>query len=216
MTTVSFSIGEALGFGWKTFKEHAWMLLAAVIGLFGLIFALQWGLEALLGEKSLLASVLGTLVSTLSGCCLVGFYLDLFETGTPDFQALFSRLSLKKAINFLLYSAAYGFICMVGFILLIVPGFVFAAMFSQGGYLIIDRDLNFLQALQESAKMTKGAKVDLFLFGLAGFGLCMLGLIALVVGVVVAIIVLGLAQTYIYRQLLPKLDTPDTLTVVTP
>ncbi|MBO9541054.1 hypothetical protein J7643_10740 [bacterium] len=211
MASVSFSVGEALGFGWKTFKAHSWLLLAAVIGLFGLTFALQWGLDALLGEKSLLGSLLGMLAGTLSTCCFIGFYLDLLETGTPDFQALFSRLSPKKVINFVLFSMAYAFICMVGFFMLIVPGFVFIAMFSQGGYLIIDRDLNFLQALQESAKMTKGAKVDLFLFGLAGFGLCLLGLIALVVGILVVAIVYGVAQTYIYRQLLPKLDTPDGL-----
>ncbi|HEY9898484.1 MAG TPA: hypothetical protein V6D00_04815 [Pantanalinema sp.] len=216
MASVSFSIGEALGFGWKTFKTHAWLLLAAVIGLLGLTFALQWGLDALLGDQSLASSLLGMLVGMVSGCCITGFYLDLLETGTPDFQALFSRLSTKKVIHFLLYSAALAFICTVGFVLLIVPGVVFAAMFSQAGYLILDRDMNFLQAMQESARMTKGAKVDLFLFGLAGFGVCLLGLIALVVGVGVSIIVLGLAQTYIYRQLLPKLDTPDGLAVVTP
>lgn len=213
MATVSFSIGEALSLGWKTFKAHAWLLLAASIGLLGLTFALQWGFDALVGEGSPAAFAFSTLTGAAMAYCFISFYLALLETGTPDFETLFNRFTPKNFLNLLAYNIAYAFVCLVGFALLIVPGVVFAAMFSMGGYLIVDRDMNFLQAMQESAKMTKGAKVDLFLFGLAGFGLCLLGLIALVVGVVVPLIVLGVAQTYIYRQLLPKLDTPDGLAI---
>lgn len=216
MAVVSFSVGEALGFGWKTFKEHAWLLLAAVVGLFGLTFAVQWGMEAMFGERSPFVFIANMVLSALMGTCFISFYLDLLETGTPDFEALFNRITPKKLLNMLAYILSYSFLCMVGFVLLIVPGIVFGTMFSQGGYLIVDRDMNFLQAMQASAKITKGAKVDLFLFGLAGLGLALLGLVALVVGVLVASSVFCIAQAYIYRELRTKLDDGEGLTAATP
>jgi hypothetical protein len=50
-------------------------------------------------------------------------------------------------------------------------------------------------------RITKGHKVQLFLFGLALIGLNILGLLALVVGIVVSVPATWLAVTHAYRKL---------------
>ncbi|MNX91420.1 hypothetical protein D3C86_1234970 [compost metagenome] len=209
-------IGTAVRSGWKTFKANALLLVATTIALLVFTFVVEQALDALLGKTgilSLLASMLLGAGLTLGYC---SFYIDLLETGKPNIQALFNRLTPAKVLHMVAFSILYGLIVGLGFLFFVIPGVVFSTMFSQGPHLIVDRNLNCLQAMQESAKMTKGAKKDIFLFGWVAAGITLLGLLAFGVGVLAAIAIIGLAYAHIYRQLLHKLDAPGQAAIVSP
>jgi uncharacterized membrane protein len=75
-------------------------------------------------------------------------------------------------------------------------------MFMFSGYIIIvDEKLSAVDAMKESARITKGHKGDLFLLMLASIGVALLGVICLFVGIVVAFPVIMLAQVWAYRTL---------------
>ena len=93
---------------------------------------------------------------------------------------------------------------MVGLLLLIVPGCMWAYMFLYVGFLTIDKGMSPIAALQESRVMTHGYKMDLFLFSLVVAGLNILGVICLLVGVLVSIPVTLMASAYVYRKLSPQ------------
>ena len=97
----------------------------------------------------------------------------------------------------------YGLIVLVGLLLLIVPGIIVAYMFLYVGYLIIDRNLGPVAALQESRALTEGYKMDLLVFSLAVAGVNILGVVCLFVGLFVTIPVTLMASVYIYRRLAP-------------
>jgi len=81
----------------------------------------------------------------------------------------------------------YGLIVCAGLLLLIVPGIIWALKYSLYGYFVIDRNMGPLEALKASAEATEGAKGELFSLALLLFGVQILGLICLCVGLLFTI-----------------------------
>lgn len=78
-------------------------------------------------------------------------------------------------------------------------------------YFIVDKNAGPIEALKKSWAITRGVKWDLFLFGLLLGLITLAGLLALVVGLFVAIPVGLLANTYVYRKLLARAENTITL-----
>jgi uncharacterized membrane protein len=89
----------------------------------------------------------------------------------------------------------------IGLILLVVPGIIAILTFMFATYLVVDRGLTPIAALKESARMTKGQKLDLLLFVLQIIGITLLGLLCLFVGIFVAIPIVALSVAHAYRTL---------------
>lgn len=98
-------------------------------------------------------------------------------------------------------SALSMLLTLVGFILLIVPGIIISLALSFTLYLVIARDLGPIEAMKESARLTRGhrwALLGLFLMiGLVNI----VGAILLLVGLFVTIPVTSLALVHAFRTL---------------
>ncbi len=77
-------------------------------------------------------------------------------------------------------------------------------------YFIIDKEAGPIESLKQSWAATKGNVVNLILFYLLSTGVIVLGAIALVVGLLVAIPVVMVAQAYVYRRLASSNAAPAT------
>jgi len=66
----------------------------------------------------------------------------------PTFLDLFSQF--PKILHLFLASIVIGFIVAVGIIMFLIPGIIFAILFSQTIYLIIEKNRDFLSAMGES------------------------------------------------------------------
>ena len=127
--------------------------------------------------------------------------LDLYDAGEPDLSRLGELL--PQYLPYLFGKILYGLIVMVGLLLLLIPGVIVAYMFLYVGYLIIDRGLGPIDALEKSRAVTDGYKWDLFLFSLTVALLNMVGVLCLFVGLFVTIPVTLMASAYVYRKLSP-------------
>jgi uncharacterized membrane protein len=92
----------------------------------------------------------------------------------------------------------------IGLILLIVPGIIFGLMFMFATFVVIERELGPIDAMNESHRITRGHKWQLFGFMLLLLLINLLGLLALVVGLLVSIPVSTLAFVHAYRVLAGK------------
>ncbi len=90
-------------------------------------------------------------------------------------------------------------------------GFVLSTTFLFSMYLVIDRKLGPINALKESARITKGNRMSVFLLMLTTFGICVLGFVAFIVGLLVAIPVVSIAFSRAYRILESKAGALQTL-----
>lgn len=137
----------------------------------------------------------------------VGLYLSLglyrcclkMLSGRPvEISMLFGegRLLLRAFGATLLMALAMT----VGFLLLIVPGIYLALRFSQVIPAIVDRDMSILEAIEYSAKITKGNLLMLFVLWIVIFIIAFaIIMITCGLGTIIVTPVIGLVTMLIYR-----------------
>ena len=115
------------------------------------------------------------------------------------------KVPFKDVVNYFLTGLILAAIVIGGIILLIVPGVIWAIKYGYAPMLVADKGLSPMDAIRASGKITNGHKMDLFLLGFVMFGICLLGLLALGVGLFIAVPVVSLTQYAIYDTLSSKL-----------
>ena len=107
--------------------------------------------------------------------------------------------SLHNYWNVVLANLLVEVIVFVGFILLIVPGIVFACKLAFTPYLVVDRKMEVIEAVKESWRMTNGHAWQVFLIGLLSIPISIAGLICFGVGIIIAIMWVSLAFASLYH-----------------
>ena len=77
-------------------------------------------------------------------------------------------------------------IIIMGIIVLLIPGIIFACKLAFVPYLVMDRKLDPGEAIKESWRMTKGHAWTIFFMGVLAFFIIIAGLVCCIVGVVPA------------------------------
>jgi uncharacterized membrane protein len=108
----------------------------------------------------------------------------------------------KPILNYFLASVVQGIIVTIGFILLIIPGIILSIRLYYTYYLIIDKNLGFVEAIKKSWAITRGNTWNLFFFGVLIGLINILGALCLIVGLFVTVPLSLLALTFVYRKLL--------------
>lgn len=148
---------------------------------------------ALLG---LMISAVGMIISI--GCKKIS--LKFCDHQMPELSDLYAHAALF--VKYALGSILYGLILLAGFLLLIIPGIIFAIKYQFFAYFIIDKGMGPVEAIKASSSLTHGVKRELFVFG-ALLGLINLaGMLCFLVGLLVTIPCTMLAYAYVYRRLL--------------
>jgi uncharacterized membrane protein len=200
MEAKRFMRAEAFRFGWEKMKKHFWLFM----GIFVVVVIIS-GLQNFFSDlqNRPFAAFLGTLafwaIGMIANIGMIRIALQLHD-GTPTgFDQLFAdwRLFFKYLFGTILYSL----IVMGGLILLIVPGVMWSVRFQLCTYFIVDKGAGPVEALKLSSEATKGARMDIFWFDLACFGVMILGILALVVGIFAAMPTIMMAGAYVYRKL---------------
>ena len=178
-----------------------------IVGSFVLAMAVS-GIASALLDPGQDAPV--TFATTLMGIAsaIVGLFVEIgLVTFTLRAHDSIENVKVSDLWNpkpFLYYLAAQilvGLSVMLGLILLIVPGIIVALAFMFSSYLVVDKHRGPIEAIKESMRTTKGHRMQLFLLVLAIIGINILGLLALVVGLLVSIPVSMLAIVHAYRKL---------------
>jgi uncharacterized membrane protein len=148
-------------------------------------------------------SALVTLASVVVSM-LVGLGVTTFSLKAHDNVETAQLGDLWNPGPFWRFLAAHiltGIVLFIGFICLIVPGIILAVGLAFVPYLVVERGLGPVEAMKESWRITKGHKWKLFQLGLVFLGICLLGIIAFIVGIFVALPVLAIAGAHAYRTL---------------
>lgn len=198
----TFSTGMALRFGWETFKQRPWFLAGAT--LLGLVLTMiVSSIDPGYGNVGAGISIVAFLAS-LGLSTLIDMGITAFVLRAHDDITHVSIGDLWHPQPFLHYLAAailVGLSVIAGLVLLIIPGVILILMFAFVKFLIIDRNMGPIEAMKESARITSGHRLELLLLFLALLGLNVLGLLALIVGLLVTGPVSMLALAHAYRTL---------------
>jgi len=206
MANKTFSIKEALAYGWGAAKSN--LLLFA--GLLVTVWVVGF-IPAVINRYvtvTAVAVIIGLVFRLVQWFLQLGLFkisLQVVDGKPSAYPDLFSGGPLY--VKYLIATVLYGIAVMIGVLLLIVPGVIVSLMLLFYGFLIIDKGLSPIDALKASHLVTKGAKWQLFLFGLATLGLNIVGALCLLVGLFVTVPMTLLALAHVYRKLLAQ--TPE-------
>ncbi len=202
-----WAIGEVIGVGWNAVWKNPLVLIGGIF----VVALLQQGFTWVIGlflpavdPTDVMATMMRS-VMTLPLTLIVGtfFTIGQFRVALAaardepvEFGTFFSgmdRLLPGLIAVFIIYVGVF-----VGMIFLIIPGIIVALGWSLAYPLLADTKLSATEVLSESWSATKGHRMGLVLFGFAACGVVFLGVLALVVGIFVAIPVLMIAFAEIY------------------
>jgi uncharacterized membrane protein len=165
----------------------------------GLLNSLSDGTQKIMPSVSIIVSLCSWIIGSLMTLGVVKIGLKIYNGEAFEIAEMFTNY--QPLLNYLLASILYIVAVILGLVLLIIPGIIIAIRMSFYVYLMVDKNMNPVDALKESWKMTKGSFWRLFLFSLLTLGVIVLGILALLVGVVVAVPVVSLAYIFIYKFL---------------
>jgi uncharacterized membrane protein len=133
-------------------------------------------------------------VCSFFGVGLVRIALDIHDRGTSSVSRLFSGGSL--VLKAMVVMGLYWIMMVFGFMCFIIPGVIAMVAFSLAMYVLVDKQCGPIEALKESARLTKGSRMHLaglfLLMGILGHAMPVMYLVFWPVSM--------LALAYLYRH----------------
>jgi uncharacterized membrane protein len=218
----SWSPVDPWSFGWKVvttrFTTVALPIAVAVVVqsiLASIVSGVGTAAVTVLGEQGVVdATALGVLNIAVSGAnTVVSLIVNAFMAGGLMATSLkaargqptsfgdpfaggryFGRMLVAAIVAF--------FLTAIGMVLCFVPGIILALGIMLYGALIVDQDMAGIDAIKKSWEMTKGHKLNIFLFGLIGIGVVIAGALACGIGMLLVSIPMGyIGVAYIYLRI---------------
>jgi uncharacterized membrane protein len=127
-------------------------------------------------------------------------YLRFMRDERPNVADMFSGFK-NNYLNIILANLLVFAICGIGFVLFIIPGVIFACRLAFVPYLVMDKGLDPVAAIEKSWFMTRGHGWRIFGMYLLAFVLVVLGFVALLIGALFAIMWVGCAFASLYHAI---------------
>lgn len=122
--------------------------------------------------------------------------VNLIVAGPIMVVGILGAILSMSAANDVIFSVA-----MTLSIMLIIPAIYFSIRYGFAMLVTVDRGSGPVEALKQSSAMTVGVKWRILLFWLAMAGLNILGVLALIIGLIVTIPITFIAYLHLYRRL---------------
>ncbi|HWB33701.1 MAG TPA: hypothetical protein VG753_00030 [Candidatus Paceibacterota bacterium] len=195
----TFSIKEALIFGWHKTKSHSKVLFQVLLSLFALQVA----------QAIVQATLPNTLIGWLATIALaiaqivVSIGLTLVSLKIAKGQAVSFNDALppaKLCWQYLAASIVAGFITVLGLLLLIIPGIYLAVRFSMVSYAVLE-GAGITGSIKKSGKITYGVKWQMLGFIIVISLINILGAMIFMVGLLITMPVTMIAYAHVYEKL---------------
>jgi hypothetical protein len=133
----------------------------------------------------------------------------------PDFELLVRGFT-ESYLHIILANLLVIALIVLGFIALIVPGIIIACRLAFVSYLVMDKKLDPIEAVETSWKLTRGHGWQIFFMAVASFFIVIFGLVIMIVGVFPAITWIACSFASLYQSVLNEKEHSSEIADVTP
>jgi len=222
-----FRVGNAFSYGWAKFKDNLGPMVVAALLLFVVTIVAEIVGSIITGAASggsgfnfsgdstggmmfggdlsaagQLTSLLMSLITTVIGyvvCAgIIRGTLDITEGRKFDIAHAFGQLDYGKVI---ITSVLVGVLTTIGLVLFVLPGILVAFFTTFALYFVVDNGTAPMESVKASFALVKDHLGDVFLLFLASIAAVIVGALACLVGLLVAVPVVTIAWAYAYKTL---------------
>ncbi len=155
---------------------------------------------------TLISFVLSMVVGAALAPGIVTISLKASRGENPSLKDFLNKTQYITRI--ILASAIYFVLIIIGFILLIIPGFFVLIRLQFTHYLIVDKNMGAIEAIKKSYEITKGNTLKLFALNLIVVpALVVLGFLLLVIGTLAVIPMVYIMYAMVYDKLQLSLNS---------
>jgi len=218
------TFGDSFSNGWNVMKKYFLILFLVVIVLSIIVGPTQvfnWKFDAShhnhwdwnFPDVGLIALGIVTVIFGLLALAYACLIVPVFKYGgnmmflqavrdiRPDFNTLVVGFK-QNYLNIVLANLLTIALIILGFIALVIPGIIIACRLAFVSYLVMDKKLDPIVAVEESWKMTKGHGWTIFFMAIVSFFIFIGGLCLIIVGVFPAAIWVGSSFASLYEAVL--------------
>lgn len=185
---LSPAAGSAYSFGWNRMKKYFLDLFLITI-IVGVVMMPLGMIQSLDGHETP-GGVLLRIFSLAYWLLLFApidygsAFVFLKTVRDEKFEVKDMFVAFENYLNVVLAKLLVTAIVVLGFMMLFVPGIIFACKLSFVKYLVLDKNMEPVEAVKKSWEMTRGYAGEIFLIGLLTIPLGIAGLICLGVGII--------------------------------
>lgn len=217
------SVGGSFSYGWRKMFEKAFLPLLLAVIIAGLLngpvtanwkaddgdwFNFVWMLPI-----ALFSMAYGFLFMPVINYGENYLFLKAMRGEDADIKYLFDGFRTKY-LKIVLANLIVVALTIIGFIMLIVPGIIVLCRLAFVSYLIMDKDLEPMQAVEKSWQMTRGQGWKIFGMGILAFFLYIGGIIVFIVGVLISIMWVHSAFATLYQSVLNQNDDDNPIPIL--
>ena len=229
------TFGDSLGTGWNVMTDNFLRLFLIVI-LMGIVVAPmnllqikvdpfnfhfgEWDWQDFfrLGTFGIFAAFYG-LLSLLYAFLIVPvfrygsrmIFVQAVRQQRPDFETLISGFR-ENYLSIVLASLLVTALIALGLIALIVPGIIIACRLAFVSYIVMDKKVDAIEAVEMSWRLTRGHGWTIFMMGFVSFFLIIFGFMLIIVGIFPAVIWIESSFATLYESVLREKEKPAEVT----
>lgn len=184
--------GSAYSYGWGRMKKFFLdlFLISLIVGVVWMPLGIVQGLDGrgTAGGAILQIFAFVYLLLLIHPIDFGAAFVFLKAARNEQFEVSDMFLPFQNYMNVVLAGLLKGAIVGIGVAFFIIPGIIFACKLAFVKYLVMDRNMEPVEAVKESWRMTSGYSGDIFVIGLLAVPLAIGGLICFGVGIIPVII----------------------------
>lgn len=182
------------GATWKADGNFGWQfLLFFPVILFGLAYAFLFLPVIKYGENFL--------------------FLKAMRDEEANLITLFDGFK-NQYLNIILANLIVTALVIIGFVMLIIPGIIIACRLAFVSFLVMDKNLEPMKAVEKSWQMTKGHGWTIFFMAIISFFLVIGGIIVFIFGVLISIMWIHSAFASLYQAVLNEEDDDNPIPIL--
>lgn len=179
---------------WDHYRDWEHMFSLASLGIFAAYFALL----------AMLYSFLVAPVFKYGGDII---FVKAVRKTKPDFEYLIKGF-MENYLHIVLANLLVFALVILGMFALIVPGIIIACRLAFVSYIVMDKKLDPIEAVELSWKLTKGHGWKIFFMGFTSIFIIIFGLILMIVGIFPAIMWVCSSFATLYESVLREKEKP--------
>jgi len=219
------SVGGSFSFGWRKMFERAFLPLLVAVIIVGLLNGPSAGANMKWDGDGFSWPMLFLLPLALFGLAYAFLFMPIIKYGErylflkamrdeeADLKLLFDGFKTRY-LNIVLAHLIVTALTIIGFVMLIIPGIIVACRLVFVPYLVMDKDLDAMKAVEKSWELTRGHGWQIFGMAILSFFIAIAGLIVIFVGVLISITWIHAAFASFYQAVLNEKDEENPIPIL--